>query len=455
MKKNVNMLSGSIVKGLLAISLPIMVMNVLASLFNIIDLTILKIYDTGDGYVVGAVGVCGSLITLATNLVVGISTGSNVIVARYLGKNDPEKVERSIGVSLLFALCGGTLLLIVGLTCSRLFLVWSNCSEVLLDDASLYFKLYFLGGPILMLYNFCAVILRASGDSKRPMIYSILSGIVKVLLTYLFVGGFKMKIVGVALATIISWVVSFTLIVIALLKSKTSVKIKFDRIKLYLPELKEILYIGVPTALQLGFFSIANVVISSAVNTFGPDASTGVSIANTFDGILYHICYAPSLAVMPYISQNIGAKNLKRALNSVKKCVLLTICIGAIMGATSALLSTQLSSIMSDSPVVIAYSRQKMIIISSTYFICGINDILCAAMRSMGKPITATICGLIYLCVLRFVWVYFIFPLVPTLTFLYLVWPVGWSLSICTIIFFYMHRVKQLKQTMPEQAVPA
>lgn len=445
MKKNVNMLSGSIVKGILALSLPIMVMNVLGSLFNIIDLSILKIFDNGNGYVVGAVGVCGPLITLATNLVVGISTGSNVIVARYLGKNSPEKVERAIGVSLLFALVGGMTLLIVGLTCARRFLILANCSEVLLDDASLYFRLYFLGVPLLMLYNFCAVILRASGDSRRPMIYSILSGITKVVLSYIFVGAFGMKIVGVALATIVSWVVSFSLIFICLFRSKTSVKIKLNRIKLYLPEFKEILHIGIPTALQLGFYSIANVVISSAANTFGPAASTGVSIANTFDGILYNICHAPSLAIMPYISQNLGAKNPKRAFDSVKKCILLTICIGGILGAVSSLLSPQLSSLMSDDPEVIRFSQQKMIIISSTYFICGINDVLCAAMRSMGRPITATICGLIFLCILRFLWVYFVFPLVKSLTFLYLVWPIGWALSICTIIFFYIHRAKQLK----------
>ncbi len=449
MRKNVNMLSGSIIKGLLAISLPVMITSVLASLFNIIDLTILKIYDTGDGYVVGAVGVCGSLITLATNLVVGVSTGSNVIVARNLGKNDPEKVEKAIGVSLFFALAGGLFLLIIGLTCAKPLLTLINCSEVLLDDASLYFKLYFLGAPLLMLYNFCAVILRASGDAKRPMIYSIISGITKVVLNFLFVGGFGMKIVGVALATIISWLVYSIMIVITLLKSKTLIKIKLNRIKLYFPELKEILYIGIPTALQLAFYSIANVVISSAVNTFGPAASTGVSIANTFDGILYNICHAPSIAVMPYISQNIGAKKLKRAFASVKICVLLTVCIGSILGAVSAILSPQLSSLMSNDATVIGFSQQKMIIISSTYFICGVNDVLCAAMRSMGRPITSTICGVLYLCVLRFIWVYFIFPLVGTLTFLYLVWPIGWALSIFTIIFFYIHRVKQLKASMP------
>lgn len=448
MNKNVNMLSGSIVKTVFALALPIMVMNVLQSVFNLIDSTILKMYDTSGGYAVGAVGVCATLIALITNLITGIATGSNVVVAKALGKNDQELVERAIGVSILFSLFGGIFLLIIGLSCATVFLRWTNCSEVLLPQASLYFRLYFLAGPLMTMYNFCAVILRASGDSRRPMIYLTIGGIVKVLFTLIFVAVFKMQIVGVAIATILSWVVSFGLVFIALLRNNGVVRIKFNRIKLYMEEFKAILIIGIPTALQQSFFAIANVVISSAVNTFGPDATTGISIANTFDGILYNICLAPSLAIMPFISQNIGAKNLKRATSSVGKGVIITIIIGAVFGALSAIFSTQLSSLMADSPVIIAYSRQKMIIISSTYFICGINDILTAAMRSMGKPITATVCGFIFLCLLRFIWVYFIFPLNPTLTFLYLVWPIGWGLSIIVLLFLYARRVKQLKQSL-------
>lgn len=446
MKKEVNMLSGSIAKALLAIALPIMVMNVLQSIFNLIDSTILKMYDTSGGYAVGAVGVCSTLIVLITQLVTGISTGSNVVVAKALGKNDQEQVERAIGVSLLFSLVGGIFLLIVGLSCATLLLRWTNCSEILLPQASLYFRLYFLAGPLIIMYNFCAVILRASGDTRRPMIFLTIGGIVKVFFTLLFVAVFKMQIVGVALATIISWVVSFALVFIALLRNEGVVKIKFSKIRFYKEEFKAILMVGIPTALQQSFFAIPNVVISSAVNTFGPDATTGISIANTFDGILYNICLAPSLAIMPFISQNLGANNLKRATKSISSGIFITIIIGVTFGALSAIFSAQLSSLMADSPAIIAYSRQKMIIISSTYFICGINDLLTAAMRSMGKPITATVCGFIFLCVLRFVWVYLIFPLLPTLTFLYLVWPIGWALSIIVLTLFVLHRIKQLKR---------
>ena len=200
-----------------------------------------------------------------------------------------------------------------------------------------------------------------------------------------------------------------------------------------------------PAGLQSCLYSVANVIISATVNSFGPEATTGISIANNYDGILYQICHATSLAVMPYVSQNVGAGNVTRAISSVKKGILITVCLGATFGALSACFAVPLSSVMSSDPVVIAYSQQKMIIISSTYFICGINDIFGAALRGMGKPMVATVSTLVYMCLFRFVWVYLIFPLLPNLTFLYLVWPIGWVLSIITLLFVFVPTAKKLK----------
>lgn len=444
MKKDVDMLSGSIVKGLVTIAIPIMVMNVLQSLFNIVDMTVLKMFDTSGGYTVGAVGTCSMIITLITGLLTGVSSGANVVISRHLGSGDKERTERAIGSSVLISLVGGFLLLIIGVSFAEVFLKWNNCPEQLLPDAALYFRLYFVGVPISMLYNFCASILRSKGDSRSTMIYSTVAGVLKVIFTFVFVAFFKMQVAGVAIATILSWAVCTVLAVAKLLRSDSVVKIKLNRIRFYRREIRDILTVGVPTGLQQAMYAIANVIISATVNTFGPDATTGISIANTFDGILYQISVAPSLAVMSYVSQNVGHGNIKRAKESVYKGMIITICLGAGFGALSAIFSSQLSSIMASNPAVIAYSRQKMIIISSTYFICGINEIICAAMRGMGKPIVPTVCAMLYFCALRFVWVYAIFPLYRNLTFLYLVWPIGWVLSIVTLLFFYFPRVKQL-----------
>lgn len=302
-----------------------------------------------------------------------------------------------------------------------------------------------------MLYNFCAAILRATGDTRRPMYYLLIGGAIKVIFTVIFVSQFNMTVEGVAFATIIANSVSCTLAFRALTKSNNIISLNLRNLRFSGRELKEILFIGIPTGLQSSLYSLANVVITTAVNGFGPDATTGIAIANQFDGILYQISYAPSLAVIPYVAQNIGAKNIKRVKQVVWKAIIITALFGGIFGAFSAIFSKQLSSIMSSTPAVIDYSRQKMIIISSTYFICGINEVMCGTLRGMGKPIIPTISTLVYMCILRFIWVYLIFPLFPNLTFLYLVWPIGWILSIITLFIVYIPAISKLKRQLDEE----
>ena len=452
MRKNeVDMLSGSIVKGLLTIAIPIMIMNVATSLFNIIDMTVLKTF----GGAVGAVGVCGTLISLITGLVIGVSSGSNVIIARYIGRKDQASINRSINTAMAFSVAAGIGLAIIGVLGAPLFLKWNNCPKELLKDATLYFRLYFAGVPILMVYNFCASILRSSGDSKRPMIFLIIGGAVKVLMNIVFVGGLKLGVEGVACATIISWCVYTTLGLRALLCNQGVVKLHLKEVRFYKREMLQILHIGIPAGLQQALYSVANVIITATVNKLGPAATTGMSIANNFDGILYQISVATALAMMPYVSQNIGAGNVKRAVQSVWKGIFVTVCLGGFFGALSAIFSRQLSGIMSSDPAVIEYSRQKMILISSTYFICGINEIFGAALRGMGKPVAATVSTMVWMCAFRFVWVYLIYPLFPAnLTFLYLVWPIGWVMSIVSLLFVFFPTVKKLRKKLtPSQAV--
>lgn len=448
-RKDVDMLSGSIVKGLLTIAFPIMIMNVLQSLFNIVDMTVLKTYDT-DGMSVGAVGACGTLITLISNLVIGIATGANVVVAKHLGRRDTPHAERAAGTAIAFSIVAGLALTVIGISCAEVFLGWVNCPELLMSRAVLYFRLYFAGIPILMVYNFCSAILRSSGNSGQIMVISLTGGAVKIAATYLFVAVFRLGIPGVSMATIVSWLVYLLMALHALTRKDSAVRIQRQNIRFAKREIKDVLHIGVPTGLQMGLYAVANVIIAATVNSFGPQATTGISIANTFDGVMYNLTHATSLAVLPYVSQNIGAGNVKRATMSVWRGIWVTTGIGAFFGALSAIFSPQLSGIMSDDPAVIAYSCQKMIIISSTYFICGINDIIGAALRGMGKPVTPTVATLLFMCAFRFVWVYAVFPLVPNLTFLYLVWPIGWILCIITELFVLIPRVKTLKHYYAE-----
>ena len=298
-----------------------------------------------------------------------------------------------------------------------------------------------------MFYNFCASILRAMGDTKKPMYFLILGGIIKVAFTVFFITVFDLTVEGVAIATGISFFIISILAFITLLRSNDIMHIDFHNIRFDIIELKEILFIGIPSGCQTALYSFANVIIITTVNSFGADATTGISIANQFDSILYQICYAPSLAVIPYVAQNIGAKNFQRVKQVVTRAILITTAFGATFGSLSAIFSGQLSSIMSSTPAVIAYSQQKMMLISSTYFICGINEVMGGILKGMGKPIFPTVATFIFMCLFRFVWVYAIYPLFPqNLTFLYRVWPVGWILSIMTLLFAYFPAMKKLKK---------
>ena len=447
-RKNVDMLSGSIAKGLLALTMPIMIMNVMQSLFNIIDMTVLRIFSNDSA--VGAVGASGTLISLCTNLLIGISAGANVVVAKRIGLGNKDRVEKATMTAVLSSVVGSILLMIIGVVFAETFLKMTNCPDSLLPKATTYFRIYFYGIPLLMLYNFCAAILRASGDTKRPMYFLILGGIIKVVFTVLFVALFDMDVEGVAIATNISSFVISLLGFLNLMKSE-AVYLNFKKIGFYGSELKEMLFIGIPAGIQSSLYSLANVVITTTVNSFGADATTGISIANQFDGIMYQISYAPSLAVIPYVAQNIGAGNIKRVKKSVLSGILITVVFGASFGLLSAIFSAQLSSIMSTTPAVIKYSQQKMIIISSTYFICGINEVMGGALKGMGKPIIPTVATFVFMCLLRFVWVYGAFPFCPNLTFLYLVWPIGWILSIITLLIFYFPAMAKLKKKFEEK----
>ncbi|MBR5438649.1 MAG: MATE family efflux transporter [Clostridia bacterium] len=444
-KNSVNMLSGSVFKGLLTIAMPIMLMNVLQSLYNIIDMSILKLNDA-NGLSAGAVGVSSTLISLITGLLIGISSGTSVVVARFIGKGDYERVEKSIGTAILFAMIGGAVLLVIGVSFAELFMKMLNCSEVLLSSAALYFRLYFLGVPLLLVYNFTAGILRASGDTKRPMYFAITGGALKVILTFVFVAFFNLGVLGVGIATIISWVLMCFLGVRALLKNSGVVKLKLNRIRFYASELKEILFIGIPTGAQQALYSVANVIIVSTVNTFGEYATSGVAIANTFDGLMYQIVMAPTYAVMPFVSQNVGNRNMKRALEAVWKGMLITLSFGVVLGSLSAIFSNELCSLMSDNPEVLEYARQKMVIVSSTYFLTAINEILGVSLKGMKRPIVPMVCTMIFMCAIRFPWVYLVFPHFTSLTYLYLIWPIGWVSSAIVLCFFFFPTVRKLKK---------
>jgi len=445
--KNVDMLHGSITKGILSMAIPIMIMNVMQMLFNIIDMSSLKWF--GKESAVGAVGASSTLTTICTSLLIGLSAGANVIIARRLGTKAQKKANDATSTSLIIAVVGGILLAIIGAVFAEPLVGLTKCPDSLLTEAILYFRVYFCGVPIIMIYNFCAAILRSIGDAKKPMHFLITAGIIKTAMCIVFVGLFDMSVEGVALATIVAYAVVSILALRAVLGYKEIIQINLKRLVFDFKEFKAIIHIGIPSGLQSALYSVANLVIAATVNSFGEAATTGLSIANQFDAILYHISCAPSLAVIPFIAQNMGAKNYDRVKKIIKVSIIIVVAFGATFGALSAIFSGQLSSLMTSDPEVIRYSQQKMMLISSTYFICGINEIMGGVHKGMGKPLLPTISTFVFMCLVRFPWVWYVFPLFTgpnKLTYLYLIWPIGWILSITTLVIGYFPTMKKIQR---------
>lgn len=451
--QNVDMLHGSISKGILAMAIPIMIMNVMQMLFNIVDMTALKWF--GRESAVGAVGACGTLTTLCTSLLIGLSAGANVIIAKHIGTREQKGANEATSTAIITSVTGGALLAVIGIVFAEDFLRMTNCPDALLKEATLYFRVYFCGLPVLMLYNFCAAILRSVGDTKKPMQYLIIGGIIKTVLSIVFVGLFHMSVEGVAISTIVSNAIISILALRAILGYKEIIQIDLKKLRFNMEEFNGILKMGVPAGLQSALYSVANLTIQATVNSYGEAATTGISIANQFDAVLYYVAYSPSLAVIPFVAQNMGAKNYDRVRKIIKASILIVVAFGATIGALFAVFSGTLSSLMSSDPEVIMYSQQKMRLVSSTYFICGINEVLGGVHKGMGKPVLPTIATFVFMCLIRFPWVWYVFPLFTgpnKLTYLYLIWPIGWILSIITLLIGYFPAMRKIQAATAKNA---
>ncbi len=443
--KEVNMLQGSVMKGLFAMSLPIILMNVFQQLFNAIDMTVLGKYASDAA--VGSVGVCGTHISLFTGLVSGLAAGANVVISRFLGHGDRDKAERAVGTSLIVGLIGGFLLLAVGALFAKELLVMIDCDESLLPEAIRYFKLYFCSLPAYMVYYFCACILRARGETRLPMIYLLVGAAAKVVLNYVFVAGLHMTVEGVGYATIAANLISAILSFRAVYKMDGVLRFSWRNVRIFRRELGQILFTGIPVGMESALYSIANLAILAVVNGFDPPYSTtGYSIGTQFNNIVYHVCVGTSYAVMPYVAQNVGAGNLKRVRSVVRKAMVLTTLLGGGTGWMFAIFARPLASLMSKSPTVIGYAVGQIVLVSGLYFICGIAFAMNAVLRGLGRPIVPTVSTLAFMCVFRYLWVWFIYPLFPNLVFLYTIWPIGWVLCTITTLCFYFPTMRRMEK---------
>lgn len=448
MKKNfeMNMCEGKIFGKLVVYALPLVLTNVLQLLFNAADVAVLGIFVSDDA--VAAVGATGALINLIIGLFVGLSVGANVLVARFSGEQNVDSAHKTVGTSVIVSLITGVILAFIGYFFAETFLEWTKCDPDVLDMATKYLKIYFIGMPIMMLYNFCASILRAVGDTMRPLIFLIIGGVVNIGLNIFFILVLDKTVEGVAIATVVSQGISAVLSVIVLLKGKGYAKLDLKKFRIYMPELKEMVRIGLPAGLQGCVFSISNVLIQSTINTFSKTYMTANTVASQFDGFIYNAMNAVALSCLAFVSQNYGARKFDRIRTVVRQSVLLVTVIGLVIGGGVILFSAQLCGLITDDPEIIRIAQNRLYILASTYFTCGIMDVLSNFMRGLGKSTTAMIVSLSGSCLFRIIWLKTVYLLNPTIEMVYIVYPISWILTIGVYMIMYFPTLNHAKKAV-------
>ena len=440
----IDMCNGPLLGKLLIFALPLMLSGILQLLFNAADIIVVGRF-TGS-HALAAVGSTSSLINLLVNLFIGFSIGANVLTAQYYGAKDQKNIHQTIHTSILISLIGGIILIAVGVLLARPLLELMATPEDVLDQATLYMKIYFCGMPATMVYNFGAAILRAIGDTRRPLYFLFTAGVLNVFLNLFFVIVFHMGVAGVALATIISQTLSAILVVRCLTNLDGICRLYLKQLKIYPEKLLRIVQIGLPAGLQGAVFSISNVLIQSSVNSFGSIAMAGNTAASNLEGFVYTSMNAVYQTALSFTSQNIGAGKYQRIGMILRRCVALVTIIGLALGGLVVLFHQPLLSIYSTDPDVISYGTVRLFIICLPYFLCGIMDTLVGMLRGMNYSILPMIASIVGVCGLRIVWIFTVFRWNHTLFTLYISYPITWALTACVHFGCYLWVRKRISK---------
>jgi len=443
-RRTMDMTQGPIFTQVLFFALPIMLSGILQLLFNAADTIVVGRFAGNQA--LAAVGSVGSLNNLIISLFIGLSIGANVLVARYTGSRSDEAVSQTVHTSVLLSVLGGFLLAILGCSLAHPLLVIMGSPEDVIDLAVLYVRILFIGMPVQMLYNFCAAILRAVGDTKRPLYYLTISGVINVVLNLIFVVVFHMSVAGVALATIISQAVSAWLVVRSLMNMDGPTKLYLRRLRIYPGKLREIIRIGLPAGIQSSVFSLSNVVIQSSVNSFGSVVIAGNAASANIGSFIYQAMNTFQQAVTCFASQNIGARKPRRIFAAMKASMIWSIISGVLLGVLSCVFGELLLSLYSSDPAVIAAGMERQIIVCAPYFLCGMMEVMTGALRGVGYSLLPMAVSILGACVFRIVWVMTIFKAFPTLLCLMISYPVSWLLTfIALVILFRLVWKKRIK----------
>lgn len=441
----IDMCSGPLMSKIITFFIPLMLSGILQLLFNAADVIVVGRFSGNES--LAAVGSTTALINLLVNIFIGLSIGANVLVARYYGAHLLRDLEETVHTAMVMALAGGGILILIGEVLAAPLLTLMGTPDNVLPLSIIYIKVFFTAMPATLVYNFGSAILRAVGDTKRPLYFLIVAGVINVILNLVFVIVFSMGVAGVALATSISQYISAILIVQCLVRSKTAYRLDLHRLRIVPSKMGGIAKIGIPAGFQGAIFSISNVLIQSSVNSFGAIAMAGNTAAANIEGFVYTSMNAVYQTALSFSSQNFGARKFKRLTNVLLYSLGLFTVVGIVLGGGGVLIGRQLLSIYSSDPEVIQYGLTRMRYICTWYFLCGLMDTMVGGIRGIGYSVMPMLVSLTGACALRIVWLFTIFVMYRSLDTLYLSYPVTWTVTfLAHVICYIVVRRRMAKQ---------
>lgn len=442
----IDMCNGPLLGKILQFSIPLMLSGILQLLFNAADIVVVGRFAGNEA--LAAVGSTSSLINLLVNLFIGLSVGANVLVARFYGAAQKKELSEMVHTSIMTSLVSGVALIFVGALLAGPALRLMDTPEDVIDLAVLYMRIYFAGMPAMMAYNFGSAVLRAVGDTKRPLYYLLIAGVINVVLNLIFVIVFSMDVAGVALATVLSQVVSAVLVIRCLIRTDGDYRLELRKLAITSDKLYKMIQIGLPAGVQGMLFSVSNVLIQSSVNSFGSIAMAGNTAAGNIEGFVYTAMNSLYQTAISFTGQNYGAMKYKRIGKILFQCQIIVIVVGLVMGNGAYLFSEGLLHLYSADAEVIQYGVLRLSIICTFYCLCGMMDVMVGALRGMGYAIMPMLVSLTGACLFRVVWIYTIFKAYHTLECLYWSYPISWGLTftVHVICFWVVYRKLMKKE---------
>ena len=450
MKKNkyeIDMCNGTLMDKLIVFAVPLMISGVLQLMFNAVDIIVVGQYSGSQS--LAAVGSTTALINIFTNLFIGISMGVNVLAARFYAAGQDQQMSETVHTAILVALISGVIMTFVGVGMARWALEVMATPDDVIDLSTLYMRIYFLGMPFFMLYNYGAAILRAVGDTRRPLLFLIVAGVANAVLNVILVVKFHMAVEGVAIATVVSQLISCILVLRCLYRSESSYQLRFSKLRMNVSYLVQIFQVGIPAGIQSVVINFSNAMLQSSVNSFGSTAMAGYTAANNLLGFLYASVNSVTQACMSFTSQNYGVGKFKRMDRVLIDCALISVVFAGTLGTIFYVFGSEILQIYTKDPDVIKAGMEIISITTIPYFLCGIMDLFPGAMRGMGRSGVPMILSIIGTVGTRIVWIYGIFPLHRSLFVLFISYPGSWLITIAMqVICFFIVRKQERERYM-------